>query len=83
MIASVAAWLLGSRVGHALLLFVLGAGVLGLIVLTAFRRGKQDGALERAIATAERVAERMASDDEIRRLPQAERRERLRQWARP
>lgn len=83
MIASVAAWLLGSRLGRGLVLVLLGAAILGLIVLSAFRRGKRDGALERAIATAGRVAERMASDDEIRRLPRAERRERLRQWARP
>ena len=80
---AIAAWLLGSRLGRGLVLVLLGAGIVAMVALTAFRRGKRDGALERAIATAGRVAERMAGDDEIRRLPRAERRERLRQWARP
>jgi hypothetical protein len=79
---AVLAWLLGSRIGRYLAIGGLAA-VLVLIVIARIRAGGRNAELLRATQEAtRRVLDRIKVDEEIRAMPRARRRERLRQWAR-
>ena len=75
------AWLIGSRIGQTIFSGFLGAMVIGLIVWSIFRKGAESERLRQAAKNLEHMKARMKTDDEISRLPAADRRKRLREWA--
>lgn len=78
---SLLGWLAGSKAGRIAGIVLVTVAMITIVAATALRRGR---ALERATqiaAALDHIRKRMASDDEIARLPAAERRDRLMRWA--
>ena len=79
---SIGTWLVGSKAGRIAATVALSLVMAGLIVVSAFRKGETAEKARQQTATLDAIRKKVASDDEIDRLPAAARRERLRQWAR-
>ncbi len=76
------AWFAGTKTGRIAGVITLTLAMIAIALAMAFRRG---GAAERSAATTavlDHIRKRMTSDDEIARLPVAERCDRLMRWAR-
>lgn len=74
--------LTGSRIGRWVAMALAVTAMAGLVLLAAFRRGKDSAALEQAAAVTAAVVERLTVEHDIASLPADERRRRLAQWVR-
>jgi len=78
----VLSWLIGTTFGRTVAAVLLALALAGLSLAWAFRKGKSAADLEAATRSLETLRERIATDEEVRTLSPAGRRERLRQWVR-
>lgn len=81
-------WLLtfltGSRIGRHAAMFLVVAGIVGVVLYAAFRRGVDRERAKQIAQSLENLRSRIASDDEIAAMPTDERRRRLvRAWGVP
>lgn len=82
MMLTVLAWLTGSKIGR----YVAGAGIVAVIVSVVlwrtFAAGKKSAELDQKIGQLDALREKVKTDEEIRDMSAAERREQLAKWVR-
>jgi hypothetical protein len=73
-------WLVGSKLGRALAVGAVVAGVVVLALAKAFTAGQARERARQARANLDALKTRIRTDDDLARLSAAERRNRLKSW---
>lgn len=79
---TVVAWLVGSKLGRYVALGLLFAAALGVLVWRIYAAGAAKERARQAEAALNALRTRIKVDDDISKLSDAQRRERLNRWVR-
>jgi hypothetical protein len=79
---SILGWLVGSKAGRIVALVALAAASAGVVIWRVYAAGGKSERAKQIERTLTNVSLKVQTDEEIRRLPAADRRDRLREWAR-
>ena len=74
-------WLVTSKAGRIIALVGIAAISASVVLWRVYAAGKNDEKSKALERTLSNIALKVQTDEEVRRLPAADRRERLREWA--
>jgi len=79
---SILAWLIGNPLGR----MIAGGGltmlIIGILLLSAFRKGVNKERAKQIAATARAIKDRIKIDEDVRKMPASDRRRELDRWVR-
>jgi apolipoprotein N-acyltransferase len=82
MFPAVVAFLMGSKLGRAVLIVGFVTAAIGFALLIAFGKGRARELAKQKAASQQNIQNRIKTDEQVRNLSAADRREHLNKWVR-
>jgi hypothetical protein len=82
MMIKIIAWLVGSKIGRYVAIFLTAIASIGLIIAYAVSNDRAKQSLKQSNARLDSIKKRVKSDDDIAKMPYIDRRRELDKWVR-